>query len=321
MTLAVSDAAAMARAGEFQRRRAITSLHWFLLPLTPILLPAHSSKFAHVIWLSIITWIFSVVAVADCSFARSGLKSADYSDLRSETGLFNYNLASDEHQCVSFSNTVNHSAAIKTARAFGAICCLLTSFVMLQVLSLRLFLQHKRTFVWKCTRIQAIAAPFAQVLTFTAFGDNSCSASNVKCVPGAAGIIAIFNVLFLIALACVCWFAVPPEFPLYEIKRLEAPASPEQKPTAVEDIESDRHSMDEMEAQPEQAVGSNNEFDDGAVEQLDEVVKSIAADSDFKIRSVRPISPDSERRRHTFSPRHSSRKLDEADESPTRSEV
>lgn len=193
---------------------------------------------------------------------------------------------------------------------------------MLQVLSLRLFLQHKREFVWKTARIQAIIAPLAQVLTFTAFGDEACTGSNVKCVPGTAGIIAIFNVLFLIALACVCWFAVPPEQPLFEIKRLGAPAAaPEQKPTTVEDMDSDNHSVDEMEAQPEEAKVSKNDelVDEAAVEELDEVVKSVAADSDFPVRSVRPISPDSEKRRHTFSPRHSPLRKSEkqGDGSPT----
>jgi hypothetical protein len=108
---------------------------------------------------------------------------------------------------------------------------------MLQLLSLRLLLQEKREFIWKAARIQAIIAPLAQLLTFTAFGDDSCSGSNVKCVPGAAGIIAIFNIFILIALACVCWFAAPLEQPLFEIKRLETPTSPEQKPTTVEDME------------------------------------------------------------------------------------
>lgn len=274
----------------------------------PSFVSLDSHRFVHVIWLSIVVWIFSIVAVADCSFARAGSVNTDYSDL-AETGLFRYNLASDEHQCVSFSNTVNHSAAVKAARAFGVICCLLTSFIMLQALSLRLILQHQRTIVWKTTRIQAILAPLAQVLTFTAFGDDNCSGSNVKCVPGAAGIIAIFNIFFLIALACICWFAIPPVQPLFEIKRLETPATPEQKPTTVEDMESEHHhSDDDVEAQSDhESVYQNDHVDDddAAVQELDQVVKAVSADSEFTVRSLRPISPDSEKRRHTFSTRHS----------------
>eukprot|EP00544_Gedaniella_sp_CCMP2646_P003100 CAMPEP_0202509512 /NCGR_PEP_ID=MMETSP1361-20130828/52811_1 /ASSEMBLY_ACC=CAM_ASM_000849 /TAXON_ID=210615 /ORGANISM="Staurosira complex sp., Strain CCMP2646" /LENGTH=317 /DNA_ID=CAMNT_0049143735 /DNA_START=255 /DNA_END=1208 /DNA_ORIENTATION=+ len=281
----------------------------------------NSHRFVHVIWLSIVVWIFSIVAVADCSFARAGSVNTDYSDL-AETGLFSYNLASDEHQCVSFSNTVNHSAAMKTARAFGVICCLLTSFIMLQALSLRLILQHQRTIVWKTTRIQAILAPLAQVLTFTAFGDNNCSGSNVKCVPGAAGVIAIFNIFFLIALACICWFAIPPEHPLFEIKRLETPATPEPKLTTVEDMESEHHhSDDDVEAQSDRESVYKNDHvdDDAAVQELDQVVKAVSADSEFTVRSLRPISPDSEKRRHTFSTRHSPvrNKLEKGEGSPT----
>ena len=264
------------------------------------------------------------MAVADCSFARAGFVNTDYSDL-AETGLFSYNLASDEHQCVSFSTTVNHSAAVKTARAFGVICCLLTSFIMLQALSLRLFLQHQREFVWKTTRLQSILAPLAQVLTFTAFGDDNCTGSNVKCVPGAAGIIAIFNIFFLISLAFICWFAIPPEQPLFEIKRLEAPTSPEQKPTTVEEMESEHHSVDDVEAQSDhESVYKNDHVDnDAAVEELDQVVKAIAVDSEFSVRSVRPISPDSEKRRHTFSPRHSPvrNKLEKGEGSPATSQL
>lgn len=265
-----------------------------------------STNFVHVIWLSIVTWIFSIVAVADCTFVRVGSNNASYSDL-SEIGLFQYNLANDEHQCVSFSNTINFSAAIRTARAFGVICCLLTSFIMLQSLSLVLFLQNKREFVWKNARLQAFVAPLAQVLTFTAFGDDACNAFNVKCVPGTAGIIAVANVVLLIALAFVCWFATPPEQPLYEIKRMEAPPSPppQDKPTIAEDIESDSRS-DEA-ANPEQAPDMNANRDE-TTDELDIVVKSVAeTDVNYPIHSVRPVSPDSEKRRLSFSPKPSPR--------------
>ena len=281
--------------------------------------------------------------MADCTFIRAGLKDTDYSDL-TEYGLFKFNLGSDanEHQCVSFSNTVTFSAAAKTARAFGVICCLLTSFVMIQVLSLQLFLRYKREFVWKNARILALLAPLAQVLTFTAFGDDSCNASNAKCVPGAAGIIAIFNIVILMAFAFVCWLASPPEQPLFEIKHLELPKPTEEKPTTMEDIEIDVEPLEtppgnsgtkqsyktynDVEAQPEQEIELSfkryeaevDDFDGTLVsgskraespsgDSLDKVVKSVPADSEYTVKSVRPISPDSEKRRQSFSPKVSPR--------------
>ena len=317
-----------------------------LLVLNTEICRQHGRNFVHVIWLSIIAWIFSVVALADCTFVRNGFEGASYTDL-SELGLFGYNLASDERQCVSYSNTVNFSAAAKTARAFGVICCLLTSFIMLQVLSLQMFLQPKREFVWKSTRFQVIAAPLAQILTFTVLGDDVCLEPNAKCVPGAAGIVALINVFVLIALACVCWINTSPEQPLYEIKRLEALPLPEQKPTTVDDIESEGHSMEarpeevifsfskrvedaseDIESQPEQAVKSSfkrNEDtakeavlsskhnEDTPADEVDEVVKSIGADikeGAYPVHSVRPISPDSEKRRLSFGPRHSKGKIE-----------
>lgn len=302
----------------------------------------HRRNFVHVLWVSVVAWVFSVVSVAACTFVKSGLESASYRDL-AEFGLFNYNFASDERQCVSYGNTVNYSAAAKTARAFGVICCLLTGFAMIQALSLQLFLRSNRELVWKSTRILLMAAPLAQLLTFTTFGDDVCLAPNVKCVPGAAGIIAILNVFVLVALAVVCCITPPPAQPLYEIKRLEAPPMLEQKPTIAEDIETDGQSIEEeqkqaifsysrriekvapedIEAQPEQVIASNferNEVPSNDVtspskrskdlpEELDAVVRSVGADVDEAAypKSVRPISTDSERRRLSFLPRRSSK--------------
>jgi hypothetical protein len=269
---------------------------------------AHSVSFIHVLWLSIVAWIFSIVTVADCTFVRVGLPDADYSQL-SEIGLFQYNLASDEHQCVAYSNTINFSAAVKTARAFGVLCCILTSLVMLQALGLLLVYQNMRELVWKSVRLLVIAAPLAQVLTFTAFADDQCNTSNQKCVPGTAGIFAVFNVVVLIVLAGVTWFATPPEQPLYEIKRLETPPAadvPEEKPTTIEDIESDGgHSI---EAHPEQAIATKSNRDVSASAELDEVVKAVDVDEPtYPVKSVRPVSPDSEKRRLSFSPKPSPR--------------
>lgn len=264
--------------------------------------------------------------MADCTFVRVGLPDADYSQL-SEIGLFQYNLASDEHQCVAYSNTINFSAAVKTARAFGVLCCILTSLVMLQALGLLLVYQNMRELVWKSVRFLVMAAPLAQVLTFTAFADDQCSTSNQKCVPGTAGIFAVFNVMVLIVLAGVTWFATPPGQPLYEIKRLEAPPAaadvPEEKPTTTEDIESDGgHSM---EAHPEQAIATNSNRDVSASAELDEVVKAVDVDDPtYPVHSVRPVSPDSEKRRLSFSPKPSPRNSKRnVDDSPriSRSEV
>lgn len=264
--------------------------------------------------------------MADCTFVKVGLPDADYSQL-SEIGLFQYNLASDEHQCVAYSNTINFSAAVKTARAFGVLCCILTSLVMFQVLGLLLVYQNMRELVWKSVRFLVMAAPLAQVLTFTAFADDQCSTSNQKCVPGTAGIFAVFNVMVLIVLAGVTWFATPPGQPLYEIKRLEAPPAaadvPEEKPTTTEDIESDGgHSM---EAHPEQAIATNSNRDVSASAELDEVVKAVDVDDPtYPVHSVRPVSPDSEKRRLSFSPKPSPRNSKRnVDDSPriSRSEV
>ena len=169
--------------------------------------------------LSLVTWILSVTAVADCTFVREGDRDSKYSDL-SEYGIFNYN-ANDPsgHICVAYNRGQEFSSSVRTARAFGTLAAILSGAAMLGILSLQLFLRRSKEVVWKAVRILVTLAVVCQVIIFAIFGDDNCSEnSNRKCTPGPAAIIAALNVILLAILAGLCWGTGPPSKPFFKVE-------------------------------------------------------------------------------------------------------
>ena len=152
--------------------------------------------------LSILTWILSVVAVAECTFVRIGPRNTQYRNL-SEVGLFSFDYDLEGgHRCLAYDSTVKDDAATKTAQAFACLASILTGFAMIQVLSLQLFLQWKTDLVWKMIRVEVLAATFSQAIVFAGFGTDECVENPYnKCLPGPAGIINAINVLLLVVVS------------------------------------------------------------------------------------------------------------------------
>lgn len=202
--------------------------------------------------LSILAWILSVVAVADCTFIRIGTRDTQYRNL-DDIGLFNYNVDSEGHRCLNYVSSVEHDAATKTAQAFACLAAILTGFAMLQVVVVQLFLRWKTELVWKMIRVEVLAAAFSQAIVFAGFGTDVCiDDADAKCLPGPAGIINAINVLLLAVLSWLCWGMAPPTNPIFEVKLVTAEESDR-------DVENDQLSSEMADAFPTTAEADGRE--------------------------------------------------------------
>jgi hypothetical protein len=83
-----------------------------------------------------------------------------------------------------------------------------------------------------------------QLLTFSAFSEESCSNPELKCVPGAVGILAIINVVILLVLSWMYCVLSPPDYPIFEVRR-RAPPPPTGAPPTLEEQEKELASVEE----------------------------------------------------------------------------
>ncbi len=185
-----------------------------------------------------LAWVFSVCVIADCTFLRIGLNDTKFSDFLDEVGIFQVNLDAPEgHRCAAFSNTTPVSSGFKAARAFGVLASLMLGVAMMQVACLLLFVDYKRDCQWLMVKIQIISSFICELLTFSAFSQDDCSIPNIKCVPGAVGILAILNVLILMVLSWMYCVLSAPEYPLFEITRRAPPPPRSAPPPTLEEVQ------------------------------------------------------------------------------------
>lgn len=184
-----------------------------------------------------LAWVFSVCVIADCTFIRFGLSDTQFSDL-GEVGIFQVNLdAPQGHRCAAFSNSTPVNAGFKAARAFGVLASLMLGVAMMQVACLQLFVDYKREFQWLMVKIQIISSLICEILTFSAFSQDDCSDPDIKCVPGAVGILAIFNILILMVLSWIYCVLSPPEYPLFEISPRVPPPPRSAPPPTLQEVQ------------------------------------------------------------------------------------
>lgn len=203
-----------------------------------------------VLFMSILTWILSVVAVADCTFIRAGLRDDQYKNLL-EFGLFNANVdTSGGHRCLRYESTVQHDAASRTGQAFACMAALFSGFAMLKVIALQFSLRWKPSSVWRLVRVNVLAAAISQSIVFAVFATDACvEDANIKCLPGPAGIINAINVLLLGILSWFCCGMSPPDpvFDLVKHKPAEGSDRPEEgasSPVSSTDVPPTQSSVD-----------------------------------------------------------------------------
>jgi len=207
-----------------------------------------------VLALASLSWIFSYLSVQRCSFFMSGEKNIP-DQLLHAYGLFNIpvyeNDEPGEHNfkgCVPYPSSTLFSREMNTARGFSVILMLIMTCVLLSLISVQCFVSERKynSLLFNATRSMIICALVSQLLVFIAFGDDEfCSSSKItekvnhkdnahdgvepgmimqietsmKCVPGAAGIIAIFNAFIQIFMFVLICLVPPPKNPVFIVRR------------------------------------------------------------------------------------------------------
>lgn len=190
-----------------------------------------------------VTWVFWNVAVFHCSFLSIGPKSIDYKD-RDSFGIFNAPVydGSRIYACVRYNpNTFKDmDAAENSARFFGAFGYIMHTLAFFMAVLVELFVYQKVQLIWTVVRILLIISFICSVLIFSMFGTDGCknAESNMKCVPGSAGIVAIFNLCLMIGALAMSWFVYAPEHPFFYVRRWQQ--SDESHPTSTSGVAAEK---------------------------------------------------------------------------------
>jgi hypothetical protein len=117
----------------------------------------------------------------------------------------------------SYEERIQFDGAFKAGRFVGAFGYLIHTLVLLVVLSVEFVVVWKREHLWRAARILVVVSLICHILLFTVFGTELCSSddSEDKCVPYAAGIIGIWNVLLMGGLVVAAWLTPVPEQPMF----------------------------------------------------------------------------------------------------------
>jgi hypothetical protein len=192
-----------------------------------------------------IAWVKSLVGVRRCTFLLVGppdVGRSQYTGL----GLFHQAAYSESNfiGCVDYAdNTQSHfDSTFLMARVFGTTTTLCMTVIMLLVL-IQLCVHVVRDELWLLQRILVPSATVSQFLTIVlAFQTDMCQTltTPVQCVPGAAGLVAIFNLLLLTALsAIVIKYPPPPKtiFSFYQHSNRYGPTSSESSAPAGDETQ------------------------------------------------------------------------------------
>jgi hypothetical protein len=149
----------------------------------------------------IFAWILVVASVGSCQFIKS---------TNVGIGLFNYESI---NSCARFDSAIQLDAAFKAGRTFAVFSSLLASAALILVLLVQIHLFANRDYWWLALRICIYCTLWSVLFTFFAFGTGACDPNGVDCKVGAAAGVAIFNVLFLLALNILLVFVNPAKAP------------------------------------------------------------------------------------------------------------
>jgi hypothetical protein len=182
--------------------------------------------------LNLVSWIFSVVTVASCTFVKLIAVEVDDHYAGREEDLYptSYGLfaANVDGTCQSYNagKWTKHMTHIEIGRIFGILQNLSLVFVMIGILLVILCLKGiAARWTWLVTKILYCLDIASTFLVFVAFGDcyalvdytdtASSMYDDLYCTTGAAATMNILNVFILIGMVSVCWFVPLPAASLF----------------------------------------------------------------------------------------------------------
>jgi len=153
--------------------------------------------------------------VGSCQFALAGLMNDDRDD-RFAFGFFNFE--NNNEVCERFDQDVDQPG-MKAGRLFAVVQSLVMSGVLVATILLFLVLSVKREAIYRAIQIALYFCLWCQFFAFFILEVAPCKAKfdgvELNCKLGAAGIVAVFNVLLLIGLVVLSFFVVVPSSPVF----------------------------------------------------------------------------------------------------------
>lgn len=156
-----------------------------------------------VAWLS---WMFSILSAARCTFMTNGQ--------REDLGLLSRSFVDAGGEwlgCVKYGGG-DDSAKAKAGRAFGILTVLCTSLSVSCMTTVVLWKpEYPSAVVWKIAHYCLMAAAVSQMLAFLALGSHRCTlggGGGGGCTLTGVGILAVCNTM-LLDLLCFVWFFLP----------------------------------------------------------------------------------------------------------------
>lgn len=168
--------------------------------------------------LALVAWFFWNISIFNCTFLAVGAEGMDYAE-REVLGIYSQALrvvkgdgsAGKIYTCQA---SPYSDAAFNTSRFFSALGYVMHTMAFVIIFFVELFVSKRTQKLWLIGRGLWIASSVCLLLVFAVFGSNRCKSGNT-CVPYAAGIIAIWNILVMIGLVCVSWMLCEPSHPVF----------------------------------------------------------------------------------------------------------
>ena len=127
--------------------------------------------------------------------------------------------------CIPYSSSIELGSSLKTAQAFGALLVVFTSCIVVGLMTVSLFLEKCTELIYHVIRVFLPSAFCCQLLTFTAFASTFCNEIEdqdgimvpATCIPGGAGVAAIFNCANIIVMMVLMSMISPPDHPVFQL--------------------------------------------------------------------------------------------------------
>jgi hypothetical protein len=144
-------------------------------------------------------------------------------------GLFTtpvYNKEGHIQGCIAYPSSMELGPSIKTAQAFGILLVIFTSSIFLGLILVQFFLERGAEIIYHVIRVFLPSAFCCQLLTFASFASSFCTEMPdeedgqpvpATCVPGGAGVVAIFNLVAIIIMTIIMSMVSPPEHPVFQL--------------------------------------------------------------------------------------------------------
>ena len=164
--------------------------------------------------LTLLSLIFSIVAVAHCTFLIYIPNVIVNPERKQGWGLYSEGYFEDGQfrGCLSYNDTVQFSGAFMAARVFGVLTAIAVSISFLFTSSYILCMPvERRQFARMMHLIVRCINPFACLFAgfmFSVYTKAECDKEEARCYPGAAGIIGALNIPIILAMS-VIGFIVP----------------------------------------------------------------------------------------------------------------